>query len=180
MNIARRLLLMVVLLVTCIGCDQTTKHFARSTLHSALPRSFFNDIVHLRYAENPGGMMSFAADLPKSVRFWFLTVFVGLLLSGLLLFTLLSRTLTKWQTTALTLIVAGGYSNLLDRINHNGHVIDFLAIGIGNIRTAIFNLADVIILLGALLLLLASPFRTQNRSPEAPAQAQHPSNDVEG
>jgi len=180
MTPARKLAFIALLFVTCIGCDQTTKHLARSTLQCAVPRSFFNNIVELRYAENPGGMMSFGAELPAAARFWFLTVFVGVLLSGLLLFTLFNRTLTTWQTTALTLIVAGGYSNLIDRINHNGHVIDFLTIGIGSVRTAIFNFADVVILLGTLLLLLATPFKRQARSPEPSAHAQHPSNDVEG
>lgn len=158
MNAGRKFLLIAILLVSCIGCDQATKHIAKASLEMAPPQSFFNDFLRLQYAENPGGMMSFGADLPESVRFWFLTVFVGLLLAAILLYLLVSQRVTPFQTTALSLVVAGGSSNLLDRLLHDGHVIDFLNIGIGSIRTAIFNLADVIILFGTFLLLI---FATQ-------------------
>jgi signal peptidase II len=113
-------------------------------------------MLRLQYAENPGGMMSFGAELHPEVRFWFLTVFVGLMLFGILIFTVVSTKLTRFQITALTLIVGGGFSNLLDRLLHDGHVIDFLNVGIGGVRTAIFNVADVVIILGTLLLLFSS------------------------
>ncbi|HXG00922.1 MAG TPA: signal peptidase II [Bacteroidota bacterium] len=157
MKATQKLVVIAVLLVSCIGCDQTTKQIARSSLHMSPPRSFFNDLVRLQYAENPGGMMSFGAELPEETRFWFLTVFVGLLLSGILLFTLFARKLTILQTVALTLVVGGGFSNLLDRLHNDGYVIDFLNVGIGSLRTAIFNVADVLILMGTVLLVFSSP-----------------------
>ena len=61
----------------------------------------------------------------------------------------------KWSRLAaagLLLFVAGGISNLVDRIAM-GSVIDFLNVGIGPIRTGIFNVADVAILAGIALLL---------------------------
>lgn len=111
MNLPRKIILVAVLLMTCIGCDQTTKQFARTTLQNTIPQSLFNDIVRLQYAENPGGMMSLGAEFPEETRFWFLTVFVGFLLTGLFLFTLFHKKLTRLQTVALTLIVGGGFSN---------------------------------------------------------------------
>ncbi|HEX8522706.1 MAG TPA: signal peptidase II, partial [Tepidisphaeraceae bacterium] len=53
----------------------------------------------------------------------------------------------------LTLVAAGGVSNLADRIAH-GSVIDFLNVGIGSLRTGIFNLADMAIMAGMAMLLL--------------------------
>jgi signal peptidase II len=152
----RKLILISILFISCIGCDQTTKEIARVSLQTTFSYSFLNGFVRLQYAENPGGMMSLGAGLHPEVRFWFLTVFVGVMLTSILLYTLLSRKLSRLQIASLTLIVAGGFSNLLDRLFNDGHVIDFLNIGIGNLRTAIFNLADVIILFGTLLLLLST------------------------
>ena len=54
----------------------------------------------------------------------------------------------KWSRLAgvgLVLFLAGGISNLVDRIAM-GSVIDFLNIGIGPVRTGIFNVADVAIM----------------------------------
>ena len=153
---AKKTILIAFLLVTCIGCDQATKQIAKSSLKFSAPQSLFNDMLRLQYAENPGGMMSFGAELHPEIRFWFLTVFVGLMLFGILIFTVVSTKLTRFQITALTLIVGGGFSNLLDRLLHDGHVIDFLNVGIGGVRTAIFNVADVVIILGTLLLLFSS------------------------
>jgi signal peptidase II len=52
----------------------------------------------------------------------------------------------------VALFVAGGASNLVDRIAH-GVVIDFMNVGIGPLRTGIFNVADVAIMLGAGILM---------------------------
>jgi signal peptidase II len=65
----------------------------------------------------------------------------------------------RWQMRGaallgLTLFVAGGASNWLDRLIR-GFVIDFLNIGVGPVRTGIFNVADVAIMTGAALMLLA-------------------------
>jgi signal peptidase II len=163
-----KIILVGVLLFSCIGCDQATKHIAKSSLEFATPHSFFNDFLRLQYAENPGGMMSFGAELHPEVRFWFLTVFVGVMLSGILIYTIFSSKLTRFQVASLTLIVGGGFSNLFDRLFNEGHVIDFLNVGLGSIRTAIFNFADVVILLGALLLLLSSSIQKEERIPSPP------------
>jgi signal peptidase II len=57
---------------------------------------------------------------------------------------------------ALTLIVAGGAANLLDRLAY-GAVVDFLNLGIGGrLRTGIFNVADLAIAAGAAVLALSS------------------------
>ncbi|HEY9518344.1 MAG TPA: signal peptidase II, partial [Gemmatimonadales bacterium] len=53
----------------------------------------------------------------------------------------------------LYLILGAGLSNLWDRLLR-GRVIDFLNVGIGPLRTGIFNLADVALMLGLVLILL--------------------------
>ena len=53
----------------------------------------------------------------------------------------------------LILFVGGGVSNLLDRIIH-GAAVDFMNVGIGPLRTGIFNVAAVAIMLGVGIVLL--------------------------
>lgn len=53
---------------------------------------------------------------------------------------------------AVALVAAGGTGNLLDRLMNKGLVTDFLNVGIGSLRTGIFNVADMAILVGTILL----------------------------
>ena len=60
----------------------------------------------------------------------------------------------RWPGRALfgvALFVAGGASNLVDRIAY-GVVVDFMNVGIGPLRSGIFNVADMAIVLGVFIL----------------------------
>jgi signal peptidase II len=74
------------------------------------------------------------------------------------------------QFVALGLLLAGGVGNLIDRINQNGHVTDFLNVGIGPVRTGIFNVADMAIMAGAGLLFWLSFRQEQAREPAAESE----------
>jgi signal peptidase II len=75
---------------------------------------------------------------------------------GILGYLLFAPALPHATTVALSLIAGGGLSNLIDRIAHGGYVIDFLNIGLGGLRTGIFNIADVAIMVGAISLIVRS------------------------
>jgi signal peptidase II len=68
-------------------------------------------------------------------------------------FSLLSKSGAFSVVLAVSLFIAGGVGNLIDRIMHNGSVVDFLNVGIGPLRTGIFNFADVFVMGGSMLLL---------------------------
>ena len=59
-----------------------------------------------------------------------------------------------WYAAAFSLFIAGGASNWFDRIN-DGRVVDFMNAGIGWLRTGVFNVADVAIMLGVALFIFA-------------------------
>ena len=63
---------------------------------------------------------------------------------------------------AVALIFSGGVGNLYDRIAYGGSVVDFISIGIGPVRTGIFNIADIAITVGVLILLTVA-FRRQQK-----------------
>lgn len=147
------LVLAGVVLVT-IGCDRAAKHVATTVLAGAPDRSYLADTVRLAYAENAGGFLSLGASLPAGVRTGIFTVATGLALLGLTVVAVRQRH-ARWPTLGLTLFVSGGLSNWIDRFI-SGSVVDFMIVGVGPLRTGIFNLADVAILLGAGLFLLGT------------------------
>ena len=114
-------------------------------------QSYLAGTVQLEYAENTGAFLSLGSQLPEWAQTTLLRVGVSLALAALVLIALRYQ----WPGFALagaSLTFAGGVSNLLDRILR-GSVVDFMSVGIGPIRTGIFNVADVAIIMGAVLLI---------------------------
>lgn len=95
------------------------------------------------------------SSLPEKTRGLIFTVGSGAIVVLMLCYLLVALSLTPTITIALSLICGGGSGNLIDRILYDGHVIDFLNVGIGGLRTGIFNAADVAIMAGAFLILLS-------------------------
>ena len=152
MNASLTRLALMLLIVTTIGCDRVTKHFAAESLAGEPRQSFLADTVRLEYVENSGAFLSLGADLPPPVRTALFTVGNGLILIGTVVLAV-RRRWTGTELFGLGLVFAGGASNLADRIAR-GSVIDFMNVGLGSLRTGIFNVADVAIMAGVLLLVL--------------------------
>jgi signal peptidase II len=145
-----RLLLLIVILAT-MAADRVTKQLAAEHLAGQPTRSYLADTCRLDYAENTGAFLGVGAEWPPVVRTAIFVIGNGLLL---LVMTVLTMRL-HWPHSAsfgLAFFIAGGVSNLIDRLTY-GRVIDFMNLGVGSVRTGIFNLADVAITTGALLVL---------------------------
>ncbi len=154
--------LLILAMLGTIGCDHLTKHVAVRTLANGPERSYLADTIRLGYVENAGGFLGLGATLPPLVRTSLFTAATGTLLLVLIVL-LLRRRWEGWAAVGLTLFAAGGASNWLDRIaDGEGTVVDFLNVGIGSLRTGIFNVADVAIMAGAAIFVFAE-FRTSPR-----------------
>jgi len=152
-KIATRLVLVMTIGAT-IGCDRVTKQVAETKLTGMPRQSFFGDTIRLEYVENAGAFLGLGADWSPAVRTTLFGIGNGLLL--LLMSVLALR--HRWPMLALigmAFFVAGGSSNLLDRLTR-GSVIDFINVGLGPLRSGIFNVADMAIMLGLGLVILAS------------------------
>jgi signal peptidase II len=151
-----RLALVSLVMAGTVGCDQATKQLAISHLRDEPAQSFLGGLLRLVFAENPGAFLSLGGRLPPALRFGLLTVGVGLLLLLGLVYLLKSQQLGRLHLVALALAVGGGASNWYDRLVNNGRVVDFMVLGVGPVRTGVFNVADIAIMLGVVLLLLGS------------------------
>lgn len=152
----RYILLIMVTLLSCVGCDQAAKSVAKNYLPRGDAVSLFGDTVRLVYTENPGAFLSLGASLPEHVRVPLFTIGVSVIVVGTFAALLVSPRLSVPVTFGLALIGAGGASNLIDRVVYDGHVIDFLNVGVGALRTGIFNVADMAITLGAILIMVSA------------------------
>ena len=149
----RRWCLVLLLVAATVGCDRVTKHIATQRLAGLPTQSYLADMLRLGYAENVGGFLSLGAGLPAPVRTVIFTSATGLLLVFLIV-AAWRNGWDRWRTVALSLFIAGGASNWIDRFT-TGRVVDFLNVGIGSLRTGVFNVADMAIMAGVALLLVA-------------------------
>lgn len=152
MSTFKRGVLLCFLLAATAGCDRVTKHLAVTTLAGLPEQSYLGDTVRLDYRENSGGFLSAGESWQPGTR----TAVFQIANALFLLATVFIAARYQWSRLArvgLVIFLAGGISNLVDRVAY-GSVIDFLSIGVGPVRTGIFNVADVAIMAGVGLLIL--------------------------
>lgn len=155
-----------------VGLDQWTKQLAIAWLKDKPGHSWLDDTVRLQFATNEGAFLSLGATLPPQWRYWILTLGVGALLLGLSVYAVGSRKLDLFQTGAYALIASGGFSNWVDRARFDGVVVDFMNLGLGRtLRTGIFNVADLAILVGIGLLFVHGSRQDRQRKREEAAAA---------
>lgn len=147
---------LLALLISCVGCDQVTKKIAtRALADEAGPHSFLGDTFRLQFARNPGAFLGMGGNLPPEARFWTLTVInaIAMVVIGIVMWKRWNMAPVKF--VAGSLLLAGGIGNLIDRVRYEGLVTDFLNLGIGPVRTGIFNVADMAITAGCCILFVA-------------------------
>ena len=149
---SRRALIVLLVMITCVGCDQAAKTYATLELANRPSIHVLGEVFRLQYTENTGAMMGVGGDLPETARFWIFVVFAGCALLTILAYTILGKNLCSIDILSFSLILGGGAGNLIDRLFKGGVVIDFMILTLGFVRTAIFNIADIAVLSGLLLL----------------------------
>jgi signal peptidase II len=160
----------LIILAVSLGLDQATKWWAETSLPRDRSIRLANDTIRIVYAENEGAFLGLGGDLPPTARFWLLTVVNALFLAAIGGILIARWHMPAGAFIALALLLSGGLGNLIDRTTQNGLVTDFLNVGIGPVRTGIFNVADMAIMAGAGLLFWLS-FQPEPQS-ESPKEAE--------
>lgn len=167
-----RLIIVGVTTVISLILDRWTKVLATEHLWGHPRMSFLGDTFRLDYAKNSGAFLSLGSGLPESVRGAVFTWAVAALLAFLTYLCLTRPHMHRRMRLALALVLSGGLGNLYDRVMQNGLVTDFMNMGLGPLRTGIFNVADVAIVAGVVL--LALPDKKPKSASEAPAPSATP------
>jgi len=154
-----------------IGCDQVTKNLAKDHLVEGVSTSYLNDMVRLIYVQNTGAALGLGDDLHPQLSFWLLSIFPLVVLSGLCFYALKNaKTMRSLELLSFCLIFAGGIGNIIDRILYDRHVTDFLNVGFGDIRTGIFNFADMCVTSGVIGLLFVRLTKSKSKEESAASQ----------
>ncbi len=148
-----RLGITLAVVLACAGCDQATKRLAESALSGVAPITYLGGIVRFELITNPGAFLSLGASLPAHIRGPLFQFGVPVLLGLLLLWQILSQEVSRLQMLGFAMVIGGGVGNLIDRFTNHGGVVDFVSLGLGPIRTGIFNVADVAVMAGVALVL---------------------------
>ncbi len=131
-----------------LGLDQYTKYFISTNFQLGQGAEFINGFIDIHYIHNTGGAWGILSG-----NTWFLlsiTFIVILILITLLLKVGMKSKLLFW---AVSLVLAGGVGNIIDRVFRNGNVVDFLHFEFFP-SFPVFNVADISVVVGGGLLIL--------------------------
>lgn len=146
--------------------DQITKQIADASLPTRGIVTVVDGFFVLDYSRNPGAFFSLGADMDPGFRRVFFVL--ATLLAIALVVHLYRRAADEQRTLrwALLFLLAGAFGNLIDRALY-GEVIDFLHLHYRDVfNWATFNVADVYISVGLVLLLLDAFRPARNGQPE--------------
>jgi signal peptidase II len=146
-----RTFLIFVILIVNFSCDRISKIVVREHIEDHQAIAFLNDHVTLMKVENTGAFLSLGNSLPDGMRFIFLSIIPLLVLGYGLFFLITHRSISRTTLIGICFVLGGGLGNVFDRIVY-GSVTDFLHINFVIFQTGVFNLADVSIMMGMILI----------------------------
>lgn len=162
-----RVAVILLLLLSNLGCDQISKTIVRVHLSNKDQLHFLDDRVMLTRVENPGAFLSVGRDLSLQGRFLLLIIVPLIALAIAFSYLFFKSDLSRRVIIGSSFVIGGGLGNIYDRYAY-GAVTDFVHINLGVFKTGIFNLADVSIMVGALIVLSAFLLsRTSLHTPSA-------------
>ncbi len=155
-NSAFRTLLILLIVFANAGCDQFSKAVVRDNVQDYEQIELLNDNFILTKVENRGAFFGLGENLPPLIKNITLSLIPIIAMLAILMFTLAGRGLSGTTVFGLACMVGGGIGNIFDRVVH-GSVTDFLHINLGGIfKTGIFNLADVSIMFGLIVIIFGA------------------------
>ena len=158
--------LLVGIVGTVVVLDVLTKMWAMNTLTFGQPVPVLGEFFRLTYTHNPGA--AFGINIGEHSRVFFLVLsLVALVVLGLIYRSTPAR--DGLRLLAVALVSAGAIGNIIDRFRFEAGVVDFLDVGIGAHRWPIFNVADMAVSIGAVLLLISFYFEEKDGDEPEPA-----------
>jgi signal peptidase II len=145
------LLISIIAVAGLVGLDLYIKHWAVTVLEpvGSMDIDIFGNtqIVGLYYTENTGAAFSFFSGSR-----YFLIIFVSILLLAVAVYGIFDKDKHPLKSVCLIMIFSGGLGNLIDRFR-NGYVVDYIELRFMDF--AVFNFADILVTVGAVLLILS-------------------------
>ena len=116
------------------------------------------DYFQLIWVENKGAFLGMGSDMNPTLKLIFLLILPTVVLGYVIYYIVKTKDLDRTSLIAFCCIVGGGIANVFDRIVY-GQVTDFFFIKITEtIKTGIFNVADLSVTTGMIMLLFSGEF----------------------
>ncbi len=138
-------MLTIIVISLVIIIDQCTKYMVRINFEQGETLPIISDILHLTYVRNLGAAFSMFENI-KVVTI-IIPLFILLIAITALFF--FYKRISRFSRISISLIIAGGMSNLIDRIIL-GYVTDMIDFRI----FPVFNIADISVCVGCVLLIV--------------------------
>ena len=110
---------------------------------------------------------------------WFLVAVTAVMILACTYWLFRNRKHSKFLTICLTLIIAGGIGNLIDRLFRSGRVVDYLNVKL--FHFAVFNFADCCVVIGVILfacyLFFLEPRQAKGKNEAQPSEVSSASED---
>ena len=143
------------LIILSIFFDQLSKFWIRNNIESYNEIELIGSFFTLIRVENSGAFLGMGSELSYIPKLILLIIFPILVLVAVSIYTYVDKKLDNLSLLGFSLIIGGGIANIFDRIVY-GSVTDFLYINLGFFKTGIFNIADLSVTTGMILILIAS------------------------
>lgn len=142
----RRKITIPLTIVLLIVLDQLVKWAVVSNIKLGEVKGFVPSIMSLTYLQNTGAAFSILEN-----QQWLFTIITLLVICGAIWYLIKNIKGSFWLISGLTLIIAGGLGNFIDRLRQ-GFVVDMFQVDF--INFAVFNVADTYLTFGVLIMLL--------------------------
>jgi signal peptidase II len=153
-----RITIILLIILTNISCDQVSKKIIRHSISENQTIGMLGNHLFIMRVENSGAFLSVGDSLSKTVKNILLSALplIALVFGSIYIFA--KHNMPVLSLIAISFIIGGGIGNIFDRIAY-GSVTDFMYIHFGIIQTGIFNMADLSITTGAMIIFLQSLYR---------------------
>ena len=149
-----------ILIAISLLLDQLSKFLIRQNVDQYSEIKLIGDYFILTNVENSGAFLGMGSDFSPFIKTVFLLILPIIVLICIMIYVYRDKQIDKISLIGFCLIIGGGIANIYDRILY-GSVTDFLFIDLGGIfKTGIFNIADLSVTTGMILILLMS-FRSK-------------------
>lgn len=136
----------VAVIAVLVAVDQLLKHLAVLHLQPLGSFPLLDGVLQLTYVQNTGAAFGSLSEYTKLLSF-----FTGLVLLAGFVYLLMGKCKPMLVYISAILILAGGAGNLIDRV-FRGFVVDYIEPLF--IEFAVFNFADILVCVGAALLII--------------------------
>ena len=160
----KRAILTVLIVLLNIGIDQFSKWIARLTIANNEIIPILKGTIVFIKAENIGAALGIGAGLPSMLKVFYLQLLPIAILLFLFRMIVIDKELPKLIIVGVAIAIGGAFGNILDRILY-GSVTDFIQLHIGTYTTGIFNIADISVIIGLVLVIvdLSLNFKKKNK-----------------